>query len=81
MDSRKQFEGWAEQFLRDYLTWKESGPGELAWRAWQAGRASMRDEAFMACINEHLQDPQDKQDEAYDAAVEHCSVAVSKIVP
>lgn len=33
---REAFEAWAQQILGDNPTWRESGPCELAWRAWCA---------------------------------------------
>lgn len=35
-DERQAFEAWAVRILGDNPTWRESGPCELAWQAWQA---------------------------------------------
>jgi hypothetical protein len=36
VDEREEFEKWAVGILGDNPTWRESGPCELAWQAWQA---------------------------------------------
>jgi len=46
MDSRQAFEEWWKNWSND----SDSGIVNLAFTAWQAGRASMRDEALNACL-------------------------------
>lgn len=75
MDSRDEYEEFAKQF-RQQLTAKEYG-----FACWQAGRSSMRDEAVNACKNEHLEDPQDREDDAYDNAVLDCVRSIKTIQP
>lgn len=38
-NGRAAFEAWAAPILGDNPTWRESGPCELAWQAWQANAA------------------------------------------
>jgi hypothetical protein len=49
MDSRQQFEEWLDS--QNGNEWP-IGEQYSALRAWQAGRASMRDEATSVCENE-----------------------------
>lgn len=37
-------------------------------------------EARAACIAEHLDDPQDEADKAYDRAIRHCVAAIEKLM-
>lgn len=34
LKEREAFEAWAQPILGDNPTWRESGPCELAWQAW-----------------------------------------------
>jgi hypothetical protein len=47
--SREAFEAWAMPMLGDNPTWRESGPCELAWRAWQAAQADAYERAAKVC--------------------------------
>ncbi len=38
--ARADFERWAQPLLGDNPTWRESGPCELAWQAWNAALAA-----------------------------------------
>jgi len=51
------FETWTTPILGDNPTWRESGSGELARQAYQAGRDSMKAEAVKAvhnCLNDYV---------------------------
>lgn len=37
-------------------------------------------DARKACIAEHLDDPQDESDTAYDLAIRHCVTAIEKLM-
>ena len=37
-------------------------------------------EAINACISEHLDDPQDEADKAYDIAIRHCVAAIEQLM-
>ena len=37
-------------------------------------------EAINACISEHLDDPQDEPDKAYDIAIRHCVAAIERLM-
>ncbi len=47
------FEEWAKPILGDNPNWRESGAGELARQAYQAGRDSMKAEAVKVCEKWH----------------------------
>ncbi len=51
------FETWATPILGDNPTWRESGSGELARQAYQAGRDSMKAEAVKVCHEYMLKSP------------------------
>ena len=46
------FEEWAKPILGDNPNWRESGDGELARQAYQAGREAMKAECQQECSAE-----------------------------
>lgn len=52
-DERQAFEAWAVGILGDNPTWRESGPCELAWQAWQARAPAAGDALARAQMFRH----------------------------
>ena len=47
------FEEWAKPILGDNPNWRESGAGELARQAYQAGREAMKAECVKVCEEQY----------------------------
>ena len=47
------FEEWAKPILGDNPNWRESGDGELARQAYQAGREAMKAECVKVCEEQY----------------------------